>query len=49
MDLVYIWTDHRYWSKIQLRTIHTPAHDKEVKVTDLEIYVKVLHQSFLDL
>ena len=29
-----------------LATIHTPAYDLEVKVLDLEIYVKVLHQSF---
>ena len=27
-------------------TIPTPAYDLEVKVTDLEIYVKVLCQSF---
>ena len=37
MDLVYIWYDYRCWSKILLSTIHAPAHDLEVKVTDLEI------------
>ena len=37
MDLVYIWYDYRCLSKILLSTIHTPAHDLEVKVTDLEI------------
>ena len=30
-------------------TIPTPAYDLDVKVTDLEIYVKILHQSFKDL
>ena len=37
MDFVYIWYDYRCWSKIFLGTIHTPAHDLEIKVTDLEI------------
>ena len=47
MDFVYIWYDYRCWSKIFLGTIHIPAHDLEVKVTDLEkFYVKVLCQSF---
>ena len=49
MDLLYIWHDDRYWAKILFGTIPTPAYDIEVKITDLEIYVKVLHQSFLDL
>ena len=49
MDLFYIWHEYRYWSKILFGTIPTPAYDLEVKVTDLEIYVKVLHQSLLDL
>ena len=47
MDLIYIWCDYRCWSKILLSTIHTPADDPEVKVTDF--YVKVLCQSFKDL
>ena len=38
MDLLYIWYDNRYWSKILFGTTTTPA----VKVTDLQIYVKVL-------
>ena len=46
MDLLYIWHDCRYWSKISFGTIPTPAYDQEVKVTDLEIYVKVLRLSF---
>ena len=37
MDLVYMWYDYRCWSKFLLSTIHTPAHDLAVKVTDLEI------------
>ena len=31
MDLVYIKHNIRYCSKILLSTIHTPAHDLEVK------------------
>ena len=46
MDLLYIFHDYRYWSKILCGTIPAPAYDLEVKVTDLEIYVKVLLQSF---
>ena len=37
MDLVYIWYDYRYWSKILFSTIPSPAYDVEVKVTDFEI------------
>ena len=47
MDLLYILHDYRYWSKILFGTIPTPAYDIEVKVTDLEIYVKVLYQDLL--
>ena len=39
MDLLYIWHDCRYWSKILFSTIPTPAYDLEAKVTDFEIYV----------
>ena len=46
MDLLYIWHDNRYWSKIIFGTIPITAYDLEVKVSDLETYVKVLHQSF---
>ena len=46
MDLLYISHDYRYWSKILFRTIPTPAYDLKVKVTDFEIYVKVLHPIF---
>ena len=44
MDLLYIWHDYRYWSKSLFGTIPTPAYELEVKVTDLEIYVKILRQ-----
>ena len=41
MDLVYIWYDDRYWSKILFSTIPIPIpipmHDLKVKVTDLEL------------
>ena len=43
MDLLYICYDNRCWSKILFGTTSTPADDLKVKVTDLEIYVKVLH------
>ena len=46
MDLLYIWHDYRYWSKILFSTILTPAYDLEGKVKDLEIYVQVLRQTF---
>ena len=46
MELLYIWHDYRYWSKILFGRIPTPAYDLEVNVTDLKIYVKVLRQSF---
>ena len=42
MDFIYIWHGYRYLSKILFGTIPTPAYDLEVKVMDLEIYVKVL-------
>ena len=41
MEFLYIWHDYRYWSKILFGTIPTPAYDLEVKVTVLEIYVKL--------
>ena len=47
MELLYIWHDYRYWSKILFDTIPTLAYDLEVKVTDLEIFVKVLRLKFL--
>ena len=34
MDLVHVWYDDRYWSKILCSTIPTPLHDLEVKVTE---------------
>ena len=36
MDLVHIWCDDRYGSKILRNTIPTPANDLKVIVTDLE-------------
>ena len=46
MDLLHIWHEDRYWSKILFGIIPSPAYDLEFKVTDLEIYAKVLCQSF---
>ena len=40
MNLAYILNDYRCWSKILLSTIPTPAHDLEVKVTNLEFMLK---------
>ena len=37
MDLIYIWYDDTYWSKILFSTIHTPTCDLKVKVTVLEL------------
>ena len=42
MDLLYIWHDDRYWSKILFSIISTPTYDQKVKVTDLKNYVKSL-------
>ena len=40
MDLVHVWCDDRYWSKIlhsAMTAIPTPIHDFKVKVMDLEL------------
>ena len=39
MDLLYIWHDYRYWSRIgpELHSTLSPPCDLEVKVTDLEM------------
>ena len=42
MDLVHVWCDDRYWSKILHNAIPTSIHHFKVKVTDLEL----LRQSF---
>ena len=39
MDLVYIWYDDRYWSKILFSTIPTPMYDLKVKVTDFFVSI----------
>ena len=36
MDLVHVWYDDRYWSKILHSTI--PINDFKVKATDLELF-----------
>ena len=36
MDVVHVWYDDRYWSKILQGTIFTPIYDLKVKVIDLE-------------
>ena len=37
MDLVHVWYDDRYWSKILHSAIPTPILYFKVKVTDLEL------------
>ena len=37
MDLVHVWYDDGYWSKILHSTIPTPIHDLKIKVKDLEL------------
>ena len=49
MGLFCIWHDYRYWAIILFDTIPNPAYDLEAKVMDLEIYGKVLCQTFQDL
>ena len=46
MDLVCVWYDDEYWSKLLQSTIPTPIHDLKVKVTDLDLYVKVYVKVF---
>ena len=49
MDLVHIWYDDRYWSKILCSTIHNfthPKHDLKVKVTDRTFMLKFYDKSF---
>ena len=47
MDLVYVWYDDRYWSKILHRIIPTPIYDLKVKVTDLELSCSSFMLKFL--
>ena len=49
MDLVHIWYDDRYRSKVSFSNTPTHAHDLKVKFTDFEIlqikyYVKVFKE-----
>ena len=37
MDLVRVWHDDRYWSKILHSAIPNPIHDLKVKIMDLEL------------
>ena len=51
MDLVHIWYDDRYRSKVSFSNTQTHAHDLKVKFTDFEIlqikyYVKFLKSSY---
>ena len=48
MDLVYIWYDDRYWSKILFSTIPTPMHDLKVQMTKIYISVSLLQHYFKD-
>ena len=47
MDLVHVWCDDRYWSKILHSAIPTPIHHFKVKVTDLELLCQSLALKFL--
>ena len=52
MDLVRVWYDDRYWSKILRDTIPTCVHDLhihdlKVKVMDFEFHVKSFTLKFL--
>ena len=40
LDLIYIWYDDRYWSKVLFTTIPTPACDLKVKVTTVGNFSK---------
>ena len=42
MDLVHVWYDHRYWSKILRGTIPTPVHTIRSRSQTLKSYVEVL-------
>ena len=44
MDLVHVWCDDRYWSKILHSAIPTSIHYFKVKVMDLEL-LKVFRTS----
>ena len=39
--LIHVWHGDRNWSKMSYGTIPNPVHDLQVKVTDLEFYIKV--------
>ena len=47
MDLVCVWCDDRYWSKILHSAIPMPIHDSKVKVTDLELLCLIFVLKFL--
>ena len=49
MDLIHIWYDDRYRSKVSFSSTPAHAHDPKIKVTDFEIlqikyYVKVFKE-----
>ena len=48
MDLVHVWSDDRYWSKILHSAIPTPIHDFKVKVTDLDLLSSSFALKFQD-
>ena len=47
MDLVHVWYDGRYWSKILRSTISIPVHILKVKVKDFEFLGKNFVLKFL--
>ena len=38
MDLIHLWYDGRYWSKILCSTIPFPVHELKVQIRDLEFF-----------
>ena len=47
MNLVHVWHDDRYYSKILCGTIYTSVHDFKVKVTDLDFLCQSFMSKFL--
>ena len=43
MDIIYIWHDGRYRSKVLLSAIPTPGSDTEIKVTEFSYKSQNIH------
>ena len=48
MDLVHVWYNDRYWSKILCVTIPTPLHDLKIKVMGWSFPLKFLGPHYLE-